>query len=77
MSSGIKIGTLPRSTQESIIRELSELRSEVEQLKRDSPIKVGTGSPTAAVRDGSPYGQIDIPRLWVRINGNWRYTALS
>jgi len=54
-------------------QENNDLRQRVAALERAATIQVGAGAPTQASRDGTPYADQTNLRLYVRMNGAWRW----
>ena len=58
--------------------DIADLKRRVAALESGAPvIQTGVGVPSAALRDGAPYGQTDTPRIWLRVGGTWRYATLT
>lgn len=58
--------------------KLADLERRVKNLEQGNPtIAAGTGAPSSAPRDGTPFAQTDTPRLWLYVGGAWRFTTLT
>lgn len=56
---------------------ISALEARIAALETGTPVPIGTGTPDPATgRDGSFAGDTDL-RLWLKIDGVWRYTNLT
>lgn len=57
--------------------QIKALEDRVAAIERGLPIPIITGAPGAATgQDGSLAGDTG-NKLWLRINGVWRYTAVT
>lgn len=57
---------------------LADLQRRVTVLEHGAPvIQTGLDAPITAPRDGTPYVATTATRLWLRVNGEWRYVQLT
>lgn len=56
---------------------MAELERRVGRLEGSPTIQAAGGAPTTAPRDGTPYVDTTAVRLYLRVNGAWRYVALT
>lgn len=54
-------------------QDLADVRQRLSAEERAATIQVGSGAPTQASRDGTPYADQTNLRLYVRMNGAWRF----
>lgn len=58
--------------------EVAELSRRVSELEdRVATVRVTSGSPAAGGREGSLAGDAGSTRLWLKLNGVWRYVTLT
>lgn len=59
--------------------ELADIRRRLTALEQARPtIQQLTGTPTTTPRDGTPaVDTTSTGKLWLRVNGVWRFTALT
>jgi hypothetical protein len=65
------------SFEERAARRIRDLEARVASIERGNPIPLGAGAPTAASQDGTLHGDSTNVRLWLRVGGAWRWTALT
>jgi hypothetical protein len=53
--------------------ELADQAQRIAALERRATIQTGSGAPTQTVRNGTPYADETSLRLYVRMNGAWRW----
>lgn len=68
---------IERNNPEIVLRaRIKQLEARIEALEVGTSVPVVAASPTGG-RDGSLAGSVSPLRLWIRVNGTWRYTALT
>ena len=59
-------------------QDAADVRHRLDTLERTPRVQAGSGPPVNDVRDGTLYVQGGAsPKLWVRVDGAWKSTALS
>lgn len=56
---------------------LADIERRLSAIERGPAVQIQAGAPSAAVRDGALIGDTTNVRLWLRLNGVWRYTTLT
>lgn len=70
---GMTIGDPAATTQQAV----ADLQRRSASLERQATVQVGSGIPVKQVRDGTLYVDGTGLRLYVRVGGAWKSTALS
>jgi hypothetical protein len=69
---------LERNADGRLQRRIRQLEDRVARMEReDRRAGIDSANPTAASAEGTLYGSTSNNRLWLRINGVWRYVALT
>lgn len=63
----------------SVRVEIAALKRRLTALERENRVPMTTVAAVTGStgRDGSMAGSSDTPRLWLKVAGTWRYTALT